>query len=258
MALRTSILQFSPTWKDKSANLSFIEKQLSELHPETDLIVLPEMFNTGFSMDAPELAEDMNGPTIEKLKKWAVSYDTAISGSLIIKEDGNYYNRLVFITPKSTVRSYDKRHLFTLAKENETFTPGFRRPVWEYKDWRICPQICYDLRFPVWSRNTSGYDVLLYVASWPSKRHSAWIKLLEARAIENQCYVVACNRLGQDGAGFDYQGGSNIIDYTGEPQSEKHRQITWINATLDKQALDTFRNKLPFLDDRDHFDIDKK
>ncbi|KAA3632908.1 MAG: amidohydrolase, partial [Bacteroidetes bacterium] len=207
-ALRLSIVQDHLAWEQKQQNLKHFSKVLSPLKGETDLIVLPEMFTTGFSMNAEKLAETMEGPTVQWLKKQAADLSAAIMGSCIIRDMGKFYNRLLFVTPEGKTFYYDKRHLFSFAGEHEYYTGGTHRILIPYKGWKIMPQICYDLRFPVWSRNTDDYDLLIYVANFPDKRRFAWQQLLTARAIENQVYTIGVNRIGLDENGIEYSGDS--------------------------------------------------
>src|SRR5690606_24430266 len=198
--LRITIIQTSLHWQDASANRTMFSEKLAAAAPATDLIVLPEMFTTGSSMDAAGLAEDAEGPTLQWMKEEAVRYSAVLTGSVMVKEGDNYYNRLYWVRPDGTYEHYDKRHLFRMAKEHHSYTPGKEKLLVELKGWNICPLVCYDLRFPVWSRNTgSQYDLLLYVANWPKPRANAWSTLLQARAIENLSYVVGVNRVGTDG-----------------------------------------------------------
>ena len=234
------------------------DRKISGLKEETDLIVLPEMFSTGFTMNASALAETMDGASIAWMRKTAAKKNCAITGSLIISENGNFYNRLIWMKPDGNFFQYDKRHLFRLAHEEQTYAPGKSRLLIEMKGWKIFPLVCFDLRFPVWSRRTkeSGYDVLLYVANWPERRVTAWSQLLIARAIENQCYVVGVNRIGNDGNDIYHSGESAVINYKGE-------NICGINAheeiietvELHKEEMENFRAQLPFLEDADSFTI---
>ncbi len=209
-----SLIQADLRWEDPKANLRRFKKILDEL-PPTDLVILPELFTTGFTMNVESNAEDVDGPGVYWMKEMASKYSTAVCGSLIIVEESNYYNRLLFVTPEGIIGQYDKRHLFRMGDEHRNFTTGRERVVIGYKGWRILPQICYDIRFPVWSRNNNDYDLLINVANWPASRKNVWNTLLAARAIENQCYVVGLNRVGVDGTGLDHCGNSMLIDYKG-------------------------------------------
>jgi len=252
--LNITILQSSITWEDAEANRKQFEAKINTIKNKTDLIILPEMFTTGFTMNAAKFAETMSGETISWMQKIALKKQTAITGSLIIEDNNNFYNRLVFVNPVGKIDFYDKRHSFTLAKEDETYVSGTKKLIIEYKGWKICPLICYDLRFPVWSRNTEHYDLLLYIASWPKKRIYAWDNLLKARAIENISYTIGVNRIGKDANNFDHNGHSIALNYLGMPLSEENKESeTIIQVSLDKQKQDTTRKKLGFLKDKDFF-----
>lgn len=254
-SLQIRTLQFDIKWENTLFNLDYIDGQVIAMEGSVDLLVLPEMFTTGFSMFPEPLAEDMEGPSIQKMKTWAKRLNGAVCGSIIIKDEDAYFNRFVFVDAKGDIEIYDKRHLFGLAGEGKHYSGGKSRPTFEYRGWRICPQICYDLRFPVWSRNTSDYDLLIYVASWPETRHSAWEKLLQARAIENQAYVIGVNRCGLDGNQYAYKGGSMIIDYMGDPMQVAGKKGELLQATLTMSDKEAYREKFPFLEDRDSFAI---
>lgn len=253
--MKVALIQTDIIWEDTERNRINFEEKINTIVADVDLIVLPEMFTTGFSMHPERVAETMDGKSILWLQALAKSKNKAITGSLIIKENNNFYNRLVFVFPSGEIQYYDKRHLFSLAGEDKVYTSGAKRLIVEYKGWKICPLICYDLRFPVFSRNTEGYDLLLYVASWPKPRINAWDALLKARAIENMCYTVGVNRIGEDGNKYPYSGHSQVIDFLGnaiiEPSNEEGVFIT----SVDKQPLLETRNKLGFLDDQDIFII---
>ena len=253
--LNVSLIQFSPLWEQAGANVERLTGILNDLPDSTDLVILPEMFGTGFSMSPEKLAEPMNGDTVKWMRKTAVSKRMALTGSLIIKENDNYYNRLIFAFPDGTYEYYDKRHLFRYGGEHKAYTPGEHRLITEYAGWRICPMICYDLRFPVWSANRNDYDLLIYVANWPDIRRQAWEILPLARAIENQCFVAAVNRTGDDGAVF-HSGGSKIVNFKGEILAESlQAQEEIISATLDFDYLHKFRRKYDFGRDADKFGI---
>ncbi|MBP9190443.1 MAG: amidohydrolase [Chitinophagales bacterium] len=252
--LKITIIQSDLAWEDKVRNTALFSK-LIETSGYTDIVILPEMFSTGFSMQASKLAEKMDGPTIEWMKATAAEMNIIITGSFIIEENENYYNRLIWMRPDGTYDFYNKRHLFSLAGENEIYTQGTERIIVEHKGWKICPLICYDLRFPVWSRNQDNYDLLLYVASWPERRMNAWTKLLTARAIENQCYVAGVNRIGSDGNNIYHSGNSLLIDPLGKTLWEMIHDRAVYTATLSSDFLHEVREKLPFLNDRDTFHI---
>ncbi|TBW29847.1 amidohydrolase [Gramella sp. KN1008] len=255
--LNIAFIQANLEWEDPEANRSLFSEEINKLSSDVDLIILPEMFTTGFSMNAEKLAEPTESKTLDWLKEKARAKNAAVTGSVIITENGNYYNRLFFVYPDGSYKLYDKRHTFTLAKEDETYAAGKERLIVEYKDWKICPLICYDLRFPVWARNTEDYDLLIYVANWPEKRVNAWDALLKARAIENMCYCVGLNRTGIDGDGYVYNGHSAAYDVLGNELTELNREDEFTaEITLDKESLYETRNKLKFLQDRDKFNLE--
>ena len=222
----------------------------------TDLIILPEMFSTGFTMNVKHLAEEEPGETLGWMQEEAVKHQAAVMGSCIVLENGSYYNRMYFVFPNKEYIKYDKRHTFTLANEHKTFSSGTEQIYIDYLGWKIHPLICYDLRFPVWSRNTSNYDILIYVASWPERRISAWDALLKARAIENMCYTIGVNRVGVDGNGHQYTGHSAIYDVLGECVSVKDSENEFIETySLERSHLKSNRKHLQFLNDRDDFNL---
>ncbi len=206
--LKITIIQSELVWENSAQNRQVFLEKIKSISEVVDLIILPEMFTTGFTMNPEKVAETMDGETIHWLKYLAKEKNTAITGSLIIKEGNKYYNRLVFVHPTGEIKTYDKRHTFTLAGEDKIYTAGNKKLIVAYKGWKICPMICYDLRFPVWSRNTDDYNLLIYVANWPKPRITAWSTLLKARAIENMSYVVGVNRIGADDNGHEYSGNS--------------------------------------------------
>jgi omega-amidase len=255
--LKITLIQSNLYWEDKEKNLSMFSEKISGIREETDLILLPEMFSTGFSMNAASLAEKMNGPSIQWMKKTAVEKNCVIAGSMIIEENGKYFNRLIWMKPDDH-EYYDKRHLFSLAGEEKTYKAGENKITVLLKGWRILPLICYDLRFPVWSRRSkkSDYDVLLYLANWPEKRIYAWKQLLIARAIENQSYTVGLNRYGNDGNQILHSGDSAVIDYTGEIMNkEKNLGEFTKTYSLSKEPQDIFRKQFAFFSDSDNFEI---
>ncbi len=254
--LNIAFIQANLKWEDSEANRQLFSEEISKVSEETDLIILPEMFTTGFSMKAEKLAEPTDGPTLKWLREQAKTKDSAITGSVIISENGNFFNRLFFVFPDGSYKLYDKRHTFTLAKEDETYTAGKERLIVTYKGWKICPLICYDLRFPVWARNTEDYDLLIYVANWPEKRVNAWDALLKARAIENMCYCIGLNRTGEDGDGYVYNGHSAAYDVLGKELTELDRSDEFTaEISIDKASLYETRKKLKFLQDRDDFTL---
>ena len=254
--LKVSALQCDLHWEDVDKNLWSISNLLQEVPRDTEVIVLPEMFTTGFSMNLA-LAATMNGVELATMKKWAKQHGAAVIGSLMMKDKGSFFNRLLWVNPTGEVFAYDKKHLFTYGKENKSFKPGNDRLVVQYKGWNFACFICYDLRFPVWTRNVNNeYDVAIYVANWPQKRSRAWSALLVARAIENQSYVVGVNRTGQDGNGLVYDGSSAVVNFEGDPLavSDKHHNHLSI-AVLDKKKLASSRTDFPVSNDADDFKL---
>ena len=250
--LTVTLLQSDLTWQDRAANLARFDAQLDRLTDPTDLIILPEMFTTGFSMDPVALAEPVGGPTYAWMADRAARTGAVVTGSLIVTDHGRYYNRLVWMRPDGTHAAYDKHHLFTPAGEADHYAAGTARLIVELRGWRVCPLICYDLRFPVWSRNSAAaaYDLLVYVASWPDRRAHHWRALLTARAIENQCYVAAVNRVGQDANGHQYRGDCGVIDPGAErPVWLPEGKSGILTEVLAGKALLDYRRKLPFLVD---------
>ncbi len=256
--LKVTVIQSDIYWEAPTKNRNKLSEKLQGINQETDLIVLPEMFNSGFSMNAKELAETMNGETLEWMHKKAAEKKAVITGSLIIEEDKKYYNRLIWMHPNGSFSHYDKRHLFSLAEEEKTYSNGNHQWIMPLKGWNIFPLICYDLRFPVWSRRNKSldYDLLIYVANWPERRSTAWNQLLIARAIENQSYVAGVNRVGEDGKNIVYKGESALIDYKGDllssfkPYEENHETIS-----LNKESLLDFREQYAFWKDADDFKL---
>jgi len=251
-----SSIQADLVWENALQNHIYFEEKIKTIESHTDIIVLPEMFTTGFAMQPEHLSETMDGPTVLWMLQLAKAKNSAICGSIIIKENEQYYNRFIFVIPSGEIHYYNKRHLFSLAGEQEYYQNDHKQVIINYKGWKICPLICYDLRFPVWSRNTSNYDVLFYVANWPKPRINAWNTLLKARAIENMSYVVGVNRVGTDANGNEYTGNSIILDELGNemtPLSENIEAI--LTTTLYKEKLLASRNKFNFLADQDKFEI---
>jgi omega-amidase len=246
-------------WENPDKNLQNISLRLSGLRTNTDLIVLPEMFNTGFTMSAAELAEPMQGKTMQWMESTAKKYECVVTGSLIISEDGKYYNRLIWMQPDGHYEYYDKRHLFALGKEHNTYTAGKKKLLVELKGWTICPMICYDLRFPVWMRNDPDhlYDLLLIVANWPERRSLHWRTLIPARAVENQAYVIGVNRVGHDGNEVYHSGDSTCIDPNGNVVYYKRDEEDVYTFTINADELTKTRRALPFLRDADGFHLDE-
>jgi omega-amidase len=259
-----TIIQTNLHWENKLANLKMLEEKINSIKEKTEIVVLPEMFSTGFSMRPDQLAETMDGESVQWMKKMAATKKVIITGSLIISETKDqsisYYNRLIWMLPNGQYGVYDKRHRFAYAGEDEQFTAGSKRLIASVKGWKINLLICYDLRFPVWARQQSQednpeYDLLMYVANWPDRRVHAWKTLLQARAIENQCYVVGVNRTGDDGNGIHYSGESMVVDAMGEVLYTKKEVEDIFTITLQKDHLETVRQKLPFWKDADQFNI---
>ena len=255
--LKITIFQAYLFWENIDKNLQNIGLRLqSGVRETTDLIVLPEMFNTGFTMRAKEMAEEMDGKTMQWIKNTAAHYDCVVTGSLIIKENGKYYNRMVWVKPDGEYQHYDKHHLFGLGEEDKHFTAGSKPVIVELKGWKIRLAICYDLRFPVWLRNKNpNYDLLLLVASWPDKRSSHWRALIHARAIENQTYVIGVNRVGHDGNQIYHSGHSMCIDPFGNTVYYKPEDEDLYTFSINYTELEKIRRQFPFLKDSDDFDI---
>jgi len=265
--LKLSLIQTDLHWHSAEANLAMFEELIwQHMDEQPDVVVLPEMFTTGFTMAAAEHAEPMNFKTLRWMQQMAAQTKAAITGSYIVKEGqphSQYYNRLFWVLPNGTYHTYDKRHLFRMADEHHTYTAGQQRLVVTWKGWRICPMVCYDLRFPVWSRNTSSangsmdFDLLLYVANWPAARVNAWDILLQARAVENLCYVAGVNRTGNDGKGIAYNGHSQVASPKGEVLTHLGQQPATALCTISEEALDGLRTKFPAYLDADRFTIEQ-
>ncbi|MEM9362852.1 MAG: amidohydrolase [Bacteroidota bacterium] len=252
--LQVALLQTALVWENPNANRSAFETKIKTIPDEVDMIILPEMFTTGFTMSPEHIDESEGVETVEWMKKMAHEYQIAIVGSMVFQEEGKYYNRLYFAEPDGKLSSYDKRHTFTLAGEHEKYKSGDQKILVDYKGFRFCPLICYDLRFPVWARNTDDYDVLIYVANWPKPRISAWDTLLKARAIENMAYCIGVNRVGFDNVGHEYVGHSACYDVLGNQVAfSDEEEIVYV--TLEKEHVEKTRSKLKFLDDRDEFSL---
>jgi omega-amidase len=256
--MKISLVQQDIIWKDREANLLKLEGYLASLHGKTDLVILPEMFSTGFSVDPEGISEEPAGKTMLWMKKMASEGNFAVCGSYITAEDQKFYNRLIFATPEGASYSYDKRHLFAFAGEQQFFSEGSERLILKFRDVRICLMICYDLRFPVWSRNLKEYDLMVYCANWPKSRNLAWNTLIRARAIENQCYVAAVNRVGRDGSNTSHCGESALIEFSGETLATAGIDMECtVTGEISMQKLSEYRQKFPFLDDADQFEIIK-
>lgn len=254
--LHLALVQTALFWENPDENLVSLSQKIASLPGHVQLVVLPEMFSSGFTMNPGAVAEPMNGKTVTWMRETAQNKHIALVGSLVIEENNRYYNRLIFAHPSGKIEQYDKRHLFTLAGEDKVYSPGGKRLIIAYEGWRICPLVCYDLRFPVWSRNTENYDLLIYVANWPKPRIDAWNGLLKARAIENMCYTTGVNRVGTDANQHEYSGHSAVYDALGRvvvaPQIDEEKIILTV---LDKKPLQAIRGKLKFLDDQDAFTL---
>lgn len=259
-SLTITLIQSNIFWEDKTTNLEMFQKKIESIKEKTEIVILPEMFNTGFSMKPEIFAETMDGETVQWMKKISSAQKIILVGSLMIEENGKYFNRLIWMLPNGDYGIYDKRHLFAYAQENEHYTAGNKKLIASVKGWKINLQVCYDLRFPVWARQSPGdsenkYDLLINVANWPEKRSLAWKTLLRARAIENQCFVVGVNRVGEDGDKISYNGGSTIIDPLGEIIYEKEKEEDIFTYTLQKEKVTESRNHYPFWRDADDFMI---
>jgi predicted amidohydrolase len=253
--LKVSLIQCDQVWEDKKANLAHFETMLKEVQLPTDIVVFPEMFQTAFTMNAVEMAESINGESVQWLKKMAAKYECAMVASLIIQDGNEFNNRMVFIQADGSMQQYNKRKLFGLAKEDKTFTPGKENTIFEYKGWKIFLQVCYDLRFPEIARNSVKndvyeYDLLINVANWPEKRNLHWSTLLQARAIENQVYVIGVNRVGEGSNGLTYSGDSCIIAPSGMIVSSVSYDEHVVNEELEHETLKEVRKVMPFLKDR--------
>jgi omega-amidase len=255
LVMKIALIQTHLIWENPMENRSHLAQKITGFMEDVDLIVLPEMFSTGFTMHPKEVAETMQGETVAWLKHLAKAKNCAITGSLVIKENENFYNRLVFVFPDGKIQHYDKRHLFSLAGEGKEYTSGTEKLIVNYKGWNICPMICYDLRFPVFSRNTDNYDLLIYVANWPNARANAWNALLKARAIENMSYTVGVNRIGTDENDNSYLGDSQIVDCMGNYSMQPQQSKGVFMVELDKNAQDRNRKKFGFLNDSDQFEL---
>lgn len=257
-SLTITIIQTNLHWENKKANLEMLQRKIENIKEKTEVVILPEMFTTGFSMKPESFAEKMDGETVQWMKKMATERKIIMAGSVIIESGGKYFNRLIWMLPSGEYGIYDKRHLFAFADEHKHYARGNKKLIASVKGWKINLQICYDLRFPVWARQPSGnpenqYDILINVANWPDKRGLAWKTLLRARAIENQCFVIGVNRVGEDGNKISYNGDSSIIDPMGEIIYEKNTVEDIFTCTLQKEKVTEVRNQFPFWRDADSF-----
>jgi len=275
--LTITLIQPDLRWEDKTANLELLGTRIDAIAEKTHLVILPEMFSTGFSMRPEALAEPMNGPAVTWMKQMAARKKVILTGSLIIEEKGRYFNRLIWMLPNGQYGTYDKRHRFAYAGEHEQYTAGHKRLIASVNGWKVNLQVCYDLRFPVWSRQQlqeplelsaaphplppgtplePEYDLLVYVANWPERRSHAWKTLLQARAIENQAYVVGVNRVGDDGNNIYHSGDSMIVDPLGAVLYHAPKEESIFTCTLQQEKLEEVRTRFPFWQDADHFEID--
>lgn len=255
-SLTLSLAQFNIAWENPQQNLTRISNLLSELKGKTHIVVLPEMFTTGFSMNPKGLAETEEGSTLQWMKQEAGKNQLALCGSLMVKDGSRFYNRFYFVEPNGNFHTYNKRHLFRMMNEHQHYQMGTERVVFSYLGWRIMPQICYDLRFPVWSRNRNDYDLLIYVANFPAARQLAWDRLVPARAVENACYVAAVNRVGADGNGVVFSGHSQIVDYKGQNLTDANiEEEKVIASTISMASLREYREKFPTHLDADPFTL---
>jgi omega-amidase len=251
--MKIAIIQSNLLWEAPEDNRFLLYKKITEVKEDVDLIVLPEMFTSGFTMNPDQIAEQMNGETVIWMKDIAKQRNCAIMGSVVIEGNGDYYNRLLFIFPSGEIEAYDKKHLFSVAGEDIKYKAGKSKIIVEYLGFKICPLICYDLRFPVFSRNVEKYDILIYVANWPNTRISAWDILLRARAVENQCFTIGVNRVGEDNNQLLYNGHSQAIDFLGNYLLEPQEKEGVFIVELDKNRMLSSRKSLNFLNDRDDF-----
>ncbi|WP_338407327.1 nitrilase family protein [uncultured Flavobacterium sp.] len=253
--MKIALLQTTLIWENPKANRNHFEEKINAITENVDLIVLPEMFTSGFTMNPSTVAEPMNGETILWLQSLAKAKNSAICGSLVVTENNNFYNRFVFVFPSGEIQFYDKRHLFTLAGEDKVYTKGNQKLIVDYLGLKICPLICYDLRFPVLARNIEDYDLLIYVANWPKPRINAWDILIKARSVENMCYTIGVNRIGFDNNNFEHVGHSQAVDFLGNYILEPQETEGVFVVELNKEKLIETRKKLGFLNDRDSFEL---
>jgi len=254
--LTISLVQTNLVWQQPQANCDHISKALLEHDTKTDLIVLPEMFNSGFTLDAMKVAESMDGETVNWMQELATEYNAAVTGSLVIRENKQNFNRMVIAFPDGNLKWYDKKHLFRMAKEQERYSAGNKRVIVNWQGWRIALYVCYDLRFPVWCRNQNDTDLMLFVASWPAVRSIPWQTLLKARAMENLSYVCGVNRIGTDANGIDYQGDSGVMDMAGHDICQLDNRDIIQTVSLSAENLNRFREKFPAHLDADSFQVE--
>ena len=252
--LKITTIQADLKWEDVDGNLAMFDELINQIEGKTDVIILPEMFSTAFSMKSAQLAEDEEGPTMYWLRSTAEQKDAVITGSMIFNDNGSYKNRLIWMRPDGTYDYYDKHQLFKMSGEHHHFDAGNEKVIIEHQGWRICPLVCYDLRFPVWARNAEDYDLLLYVANWPVNRSFHWRTLLQARAIENQSYVIGVNRVGS-ASGLDYSGNTSVFDPFGIEMYHCENEIAIVTHTISKDRIREVRSQIPYLKDRDTFKV---
>ncbi|MEX0314312.1 MAG: amidohydrolase [Allomuricauda sp.] len=257
LKLELALIQSQLIWEDPEANRKLFNEKIDTISQEVDLIVLPEMFSTGFTMNPENINVNEGIKTVEWMQEIAQQKNVALTGSIIFHENGYNYNRLFFVNPDGAFKYYDKKHSFTLAGEDKVFKAGNSKLILDYKGFKLYPLICYDLRFPVWARNVENYDALLYVANWPKPRIQAWDTLLKARAIENMAYCIGVNRIGSDGLGYEYSGHSAVYDVLGNQLAYSESEEI-LYATLDREHIESTREKLRFLEDRDYFSLAKE
>tara|TARA_B100000768_G_C11228757_1_gene354062 strand:+ start:115 stop:891 length:777 start_codon:yes stop_codon:yes gene_type:complete len=251
--LNVALIQTNLVWEQPKVNREQIESYFKMVSKQADVVFLPEMFSSGFTMNPESISESMNGTTVDWMKKWSIKIDAAIAGSLAIKEDGKFYNRFIWVNTDGSIHYYNKKHLFTLAEEHRTYIEGDSNGIIEFKGWKVCLRVCYDLRFPVWSRNTEDYDLLVYVANWPSPRINAWDILLQARAIENMSYIVGVNRIGKDALKNNYPGHSAAYDFLGACIGAMGTGAGIVEVCLNSKDQEKTRKQLDFLKDQDSF-----
>jgi len=254
--IKLAIVQPAIIWEDVASNIDMLNDLLKSCIKGVDLLVLPETFSTGFTMDADAYAEENDGLALSWMREMARDHGIYVSGSIITREEGKIYNRLYWVSPEGVEGHYDKRHLFRMGRENEYFTPGESREIFRIGDFRFLAQICYDLRFPVFARNRNDYDILYYVANWPAPRHSVWETLLKARAIENQAYVIGVSRSGTDGEGIDHLGGTCVVNPKGQVEHILGPEPGVLNCTIELKKIREFREKFPVWKDADMFSLD--
>jgi len=253
--LKVTSIQSHLAWENVEANLGHFNEKIKSIKEETDILVLPEMFTTGFSMESSKHADELHGKTLSHMRQWAGEHDCLVMGSAMLKHEDKFYNRLLAVFPGGNFEIYDKAHLFMIENEPPNYTRGNKKLILQFRGWRVRPLVCYDLRFPVWCRNKNDYDLLVFVANWPGSRSRIWKTLLMARAIENQCYVVGSNRIGKDGMKIEYTGDSLFVDPKGNVIEDMKEKDTVSTVSFSLNKLTSFREKFPVLKDADDFTI---